>query len=127
MFRDTWEWAGKLRQREAYIGVDPRQITIRLQQLLANTEAQLHQSPNDVDVVVARFHHDLVFIHPFPNGNGRHARMLSDLVLVNRNRPEFTWGSASLDTVGPARERYLAALRAADAGDFGLLEAFVRS
>ena len=66
-------------------------------------------------------------IHPFPNGNGRHARLMTDVLLKQNGAAAFSWGGANLEAAGDARERYLAALRAADRGDYGLLLGFVRS
>ena len=127
MFGNTWRWAGQLRLRETNIGVDPRKIAELLPQALRNAEAQLAQNPQDTDGVAARLHHRLVFIHPFPNGNGRHARQLVDLMLLKQGRHAFTWGRANLTADGHARRQYLASLRAADSGDLSALYAFVRS
>ena len=90
------------------------------------------QTPLDPDEkageLAARFHHALVWIHPFPNGNGRHARMMADALLKQLGRPAFSWGSgANLVSANAVRARYLGALRAADQGDFAELLAFVRS
>ena len=83
---------------------------------------------SDKNVIAARFHRDLVWIHPFPNGNGRHARMMADALLRSMGQRPFSWGNAgSLVTVSEARTRYLSALRAADHGDYPPLLAFVRS
>ncbi|MBO9523126.1 MAG: mobile mystery protein B [Nocardioidaceae bacterium] len=79
------------------------------------------------DTAAVRFHHRLVAIHPFPNGNGRHARLLTDLVLRSVGAAAFTWGSRDLAAAGEVRNRYIAALRRADAGDDTALLAFVRS
>ena len=65
--------------------------------------------------------------HPFPNGNGRHARLMADALVMSLGQPRFTWGQAPLEAAGNARERYLTALRAADVGQWELLNAFVRS
>jgi fido (protein-threonine AMPylation protein) len=81
----------------------------------------------EVDQVAARLHHRLVQVHPFINGNGRHARLLTDRVLRVRGATPFTWGRANLAGAGPARDSYIAALRAADGGNFASLYAFVRS
>jgi fido (protein-threonine AMPylation protein) len=74
-----------------------------------------------------RFHHRLVHIHPFPNGNGRHARLMADLLIMSLGRERFSWGSVTLKDAGAARGRYIAALRAADNHDVGPLLAFARS
>jgi fido (protein-threonine AMPylation protein) len=83
----------------------------------------------DRDQAVARVHHRLVAIHPFPNGNGRHARAYADLIMRALGGPPFTWGAAGLHRNGPDRQAYLAALRAADADpdDIGPLVRFARS
>jgi len=75
----------------------------------------------------ARFHHQLVKVHPFPNGNGRHARAITDLLTSSRGEPRFTWGGANLDSPSEMRSRYIGSLRAADGGDYGPLLEFVRS
>jgi fido (protein-threonine AMPylation protein) len=74
-----------------------------------------------------RFHHRLVSIHCYPNGNGRHARLAADLLLKSLGRDRFSWGSATLVDAGQTRARYVAALKAADIHDIGPLLAFVRS
>jgi len=80
------------------------------------------------DEIAARFHHRLVFIHPFSNGNGRHARLITDLLLEKElGLTHFSWGGGSLNSSGECRDQYIAALRAADRGDYTLLKVFVRS
>ena len=127
MFGRTWRWAGQVRQRETNIGVDPGRIAQLLPQALANAELQLSQNPADIDRIAAQLHHRLVVIHAFRNGNGRHARLLVDLLLREKGQRTFAWGSGNLTAEGDVQARYLSALRAADAGDFSLLFAFVRS
>jgi Fic family protein len=78
------------------------------------------------DELGARFHHRLVAIHPFPNGNGRHARLMTDLLLEANQQPPFTWGAARPAAEGAARREYIRALVAADGGDFAPLIGFVR-
>lgn len=119
MFDQVWEWAGIYRTNELNIGCDPREITQRLPQLLENTRYQVDHEVFSVDECLIRFHHQLVSrIHPFPNGNGRHARMITDVIAVTRGRPQFTWGAGNdLVSEGQARAAYLAALRALDANE----------
>jgi Fic-DOC domain mobile mystery protein B len=127
MFGRTWKWAGTYRSTEKNLGVAPARIAEEARQLLENTRAQIAAKVAPIDEVAARFHHRLVWIHPFPNGNGRHARLLTDLLLAANGAEPFTWGRGDLEHAGEARVRYLAALRAADARDFSPLLAFVRS
>lgn len=79
------------------------------------------------DEIAVRLHHRLVAIHPFPNGNGRHARMMADLLIERLGGQSFTWGGGTLHDVGKLREQYVGALRAADNHDIGPLIAFARS
>lgn len=82
---------------------------------------------HEPDEIVARFSHRLVFIHPFANGNGRHSRLMANLMLVDLGAPRFSWGSNDLQHPDEVRKRYLEALRRADAGDFAPLLVFARS
>ena len=127
MFGSTWKWAGKYRASEKNIGVAPERIAVDVHKLLEDTKAQLAGKVAPLDEIAAKFHHRLVSIHPFANGNGRHARLITDVLLGANGAPPFTWGRGDLVHPGEARERYLAALRAADARDFAPLLAFVRS
>jgi len=130
MFDNVWKWAGVYRQTERNIGCDPKEIVQRIPQLLGNTRYWLDHKTFLTDEALLRFHHQLTKIHPFANGNGRHARMIADVVAVTNGQPEFTWGAGKdLVTEGDARTRYLAALRALDAneGDLKLLLDFARS
>jgi Fic-DOC domain mobile mystery protein B len=127
MFDATWKWAGAYRATEKNIGIAPARIAEEVRKLVQDTKAQLAGRVAPLDEIAARFHHRLVWIHPFPNGNGRHARLLTDLILAANGAEPFTWGRGDLEHPGEARERYLAALRSADARDLSPLLAFVRS
>jgi Fic-DOC domain mobile mystery protein B len=131
MFDKVWKWAGTYRKNELNIGCDPREIVQRIPQLLGNTQHWIDQKVFPIDECILRFHYDLVSkIHPFANGNGRHARMIADVVAVKYGRPEFSWGAGhNLVAQGTARAAYLAALRALDANtnDIQPLLAFARS
>jgi Fic-DOC domain mobile mystery protein B len=127
MFGRTWKWAGTYRSTEKNLGIAPARIAEEVRNLLENTRAQIAGKVAPIDGIAARFHHRLVWIHPFPNGNGRHARLLTDLLLAANGAAPFTWGRGDLEHAGETRERYLAALRAADARDLAPLLAFVRS
>lgn len=127
MFDQTWKWAGTFRQSDKNIGCDWRQISARLAQLLGNARWWIEHQSYGADEIAARFHRDLVWIHPFPNGNGRHSRMMADALLRSLGQPPFSWGGgASLVNASAIRTRYLEALRAADRNDYQLLLDFVR-
>ena len=79
------------------------------------------------DEIAVRFHHRLVVIHPFPNGNGRHARLMADLLMLSLGYIPFTWGSKDLVSRGELRIKYLDALREADSGKIEPLVEFARS
>jgi Fic-DOC domain mobile mystery protein B len=128
MFGTVWAWAGTYRTTEKSIGVDPTTIAVRVRDLVADAHAWLGPPrPLPEDQVAYELHHKLVQIHPFPNGNGRHARELTDLLLRSLGQPPFTWGTATGLTDEAIRRAYLAALRTADRGDYSALAAFVRS
>lgn len=128
MFNKTWKWAGTFRKSDKNIGCDWALISVKLNQLLGNAHYWVENKTLPVDELAARFHHALVLIHPFPNGNGRHSRMMADALLKQLGHPLFSWGSgANLVSANAVRARYLGALRAADRGDFADLLAFVRS
>jgi len=128
MFGKTWAWAGTFRKSDKNIGCDWTQVAVRLKNLFDNTRWWVDNATFPPDEIAARFHRDLVWIHPFPNGNGRHSRMMADALLRSLGQAAFTWGSGgSLVAANEVRARYLAALRAADQGDYQLLLAFARS
>lgn len=128
MLGDTWRWAGTFRTSDKNIGCDWRQVPTRLHQLLKNTRYWLNEKTFAVDEAAVRFHHQLVLVHAFPNGNGRHARLMTDQLLSQVGAARFSWGgSGDLVATGAARARYLTALRTADDGDIAPLLAFARS
>ena len=127
MFGRVWRWAGQFRTTDRNIGVDPYRIPVDLRQLLDDCRYWIEHDSYPPDEIAARFHHRLVFIHPFPNGNGRHARLATDLLLHNLGRARFSWGQANLVDASETRQRYVAALRAADHHDIGPLLEFVRT
>lgn len=127
MFSSTWRWAGVFRRTDKNIGVPWFTIPTRLEDLIENAKYWLANSTYDVDEAAVRFHHQLVAIHPFPNGNGRYGRLMVDALLLSLDCALFTWGGGELVKSGTPRDRYLAALREADRGQLGPLMEFVRS
>lgn len=127
MFGETWKWAGEFRKSDKNIGVDWLKIGVELKKLLDDTHFQIEHASYPPDEIAIRFHHRLVAIHPFPNGNGRHARLMADLLIERLGKPRFTWGSHSLVDANATRQQYIAALQAADRRDIAPLLAFARS
>ena len=128
MFCNVWNWAGQFRQTDKNIGVPWHQIPIALKDLLDTVKYWVDNKTFPEDEAAVRFHHRLVSIHPFPNGNGRHARLATDILLENiLNTLRFTWGGANLAKSGDDRKMYIQSLYAADGDDYKLLLKFARS
>lgn len=128
MFGQVWKWAGQFRSSNKNIGVDREYIQIELRKLSDDFLVWIEYKSYPLDEIAARFHHRLVWIHPFPNGNGRHARLMADLILVSLGGKKFSWGSGqNLAAEGAVRKQYIQALKAADGYDYGPLLGFVRS
>ncbi len=131
MLGEVWRWAGGYRRRESNIGEMPANIGVALEALLADVTTQIADDSSTAwvaDEIAVRFHHRLVSIHPFVNGNGRHARLAADVLTVSLGRPRLSWGGADdLGESGEVRTEYIAALKAADAGDNIPLLRFARS
>lgn len=127
LFGQVWAWAGKFRKTEKNIGSDPHQIAIQLRQLLDNTRYWVENKTFEPLEIAARFHHGLVKIHPFPNGNGRHARIIADALLTyTMNQMPIDWsGGEDLQKISERRKTYIAALRAADGHNYDPLLVFV--
>jgi len=128
MFGNVWKWAGELRASNKNIGVSREMIGIELRHLCDDVNYWIAHETYPRDELAVRFHHRLVAIHPFANGNGRHARMMADLLLEKKlGAIRFSWGGEEITTANDCRRQYIKALQAADGNDYGLLLAFVRS
>lgn len=127
MFRGVWRWAEEFRRVDTNIGGDWRYIPADLQGFCDDARYWVAHKTYPWDELGARFHHRLVSIHPFPNGNGRHARLATDILLRQAGQRAFTWGSRSLTHAGTVRRAYIDALRRANLGDLDPLLAFVRT
>ena len=128
MYADVWAWAGEFRKTNKNIGIDKWQIPSALRCLLDDTHYWYENNTYPPDEIALRFKHRIVSIHCFPNGNGRHSRLMADIIIEKLYKePVFSWGAANLSSEGDAREAYLKAVKAADRGDYSLLLAFGRS
>jgi Fic-DOC domain mobile mystery protein B len=127
MFGRTWNWAGKFRTSNKNLGVDKMLIREELKKLFDDCTYWIAYQIFPPDEIAVRFSHRIVSVHPFPNGNGRHSRLMADVLVAHGfDRPFFTWGSATLVQPGEARKRYLSALKDADGGNYGPLVLFAR-
>lgn len=132
MFGDVWKWAGHFRKTQKNLGVDSSEIIIEIHKLCEDTKYWLTHQSFSWDELAARFHHRLVSIHPFPNGNGRQARLMTDILLWTHDQPVLTWGAKNLSApgtvfTGTVRTNYILALKKADAHSMESLIRFVRS
>lgn len=126
MFSDTWRWAGQFRRSDKNIGVAKEMIWQNLATVCDDVRFWLDENTFATRETAARYHHRVVQVHPFPNGNGRHARLAADILLARHGEQRFDWlGGGSLDQIGPVRARYIDALRSADKGDYGPLLAYL--
>jgi Fic-DOC domain mobile mystery protein B len=126
LFGDVWDWGGKLRQTGRNIGIDPLHIAVQLRACIDDARFWFEHETYSPTEAALRFHHRLTVIHPFPNGNGRHARIMADALL------QKVYGMASIDWAGgetlqnnsERRTQYIKALKAADGGEFEFLFRF---
>jgi Fic-DOC domain mobile mystery protein B len=126
MFDQTWKWAGRYRSTEGNLGIPHHLIGEQLAALLGDVRYWVDCQSFAPDEIAVRFHHRLVSIHPFANGNGRHARLLADVLVRRLGRPVFTWGRAELIKTVDFRSIYIESLRAADGHNIAPLLRFVR-
>jgi len=127
MFGQVWKWAGQYRQTDRNIGVHWPKISFETEALCRDIDYWRKEKVYPPDDLAVRFHHKLVWIHCYPNGNGRHSRLAADILVTELGGRPFSWGSANLDIPGDVRRRYIDAVRNADGNDFGPLLAFARS
>jgi len=128
MYRNVWRWAGEYRKTNKNIGVDKLDIPVALRSLIDDASYWLEHNVYEPEEFAIRFKHRLVSIHCFPNGNGRHSRMIADIIVEKIfHQPVFSWGSKNQSDENDSREKYLKALRKADKGNFESLLKFSRS
>ena len=125
MFGTIWTWAGVFRTTERNIGVDPYLIPVKLKDLFQDTHFWIENKTFSKQEIAIRFHHKLVFIHPFPNGNGRISRLMADLLSHQIGEDPLFWGSSNLEEISITRTKYIVALRKADSGDYSALMDFI--
>ena len=127
MFSQTWTWAGRYRTTEKNLGIPHHEIRDALAGLLGDVRYWLEHRTFVPDEIALRLHHRLVAIHLFANGNGRHARLMADVLAERQGQPAFSWGISAIARDSDFRRAYIEALRAADRHDMQLLLLFARS
>jgi Fic-DOC domain mobile mystery protein B len=119
LFGEVWDWAGKFRQSEKNIGINPMYVSVELTKLLGDVQAWIEFKTYTPKESALRFHHRLVQIHVFANGNGRHARIMADALLkFVYKSSQINWRGQNLQQANKQRKYYIQALRKADAHDF---------
>ncbi len=127
MFGNVWKWAGSFRKSNKNLAVDWPQISMALRQLLDDCIYWIEHNTYPEDEIAIRFSHEIVRIHCFPNGNGRHSRLIADVIISHIfNKPVFSWGGLDLVKAGDSRKQYMDAIHLADQGEFQQLIDFAR-
>ncbi|WP_186754201.1 mobile mystery protein B [Echinicola salinicaeni] len=128
MYGEVWKWAGKFRQTEKNIGVPWIQIGIELKNLLDDTKYWIENKTYSPEEIAIRFKHRIVSIHCFPNGNGRHSRMMADIIIESIFDKEiFSWHQSNMVKANEIRKEYIDALKKADNGKIEPLIKFAKN
>ncbi|MGB5417435.1 mobile mystery protein B [Algibacter sp.] len=128
MYGDVWKWAGDFRKTEKNIGIPWTQIGIELKNLLDDTKYWIENKTFPPEEIAIRFKHRIVSIHCFPNGNGRHSRMMADIIMESIFENEiFSWHQSNMVKANETRNQYIKALREADKGNFKQLIEFAKN
>ena len=127
MFGDVWTWAGNYRKSERNLGIVAQRIAEEVAQMLKDVAYWVEHKSYDSDEICIRLHHRLVYIHPFANGNGRHSRLMADLLSERLSNTRFSWGGETLINASELRSSYIAALKVADNNNIQPLLLFARS
>lgn len=128
MYGDVWKWAGEFRRSEKNIGIKWTQIGIELKNLLDDTKYWIENNTFSPEEIAIRFKHRIVSIHCFPNGNGRHSRMMADLIMESVfGKKVFTWHQSNMAKANETRKKYIAALKNADNGNIKPLIEFAKN
>lgn len=97
---------------ETFYFASPEETPAKMHDLLTWYRQEVETPTLHPVALAAEFHHRFVSIHPFDDGNGRMSRLLMNLILMRHGYPIVV-----IKADEPTRNRYLAALSAADAGD----------
>ncbi|APZ45170.1 cell filamentation protein Fic [Polaribacter reichenbachii] len=128
MYADVWKWAGEFRKTDKNIGIKWTLIAIELKNLFDDTKFWIENKTFSPDEIAIRFKHRIVSIHCFPNGNGRHSRLMADIIMESIFAKEiFSWHKSNMVKADETRKKYIIALRTADNGDIMPLLSFAKN
>jgi len=128
MYGDVWKWAGEFRRTEKNIGIPWTQIGVRLKTLLDDTKHWIENETYSADEIAIRFKHRIVSIYCFPNGNGRHSRMMADIIMESIFKGEiFTWHQSNMVRADETKKKYIDSLKEADNGNINPLIEFAKN
>lgn len=128
MYGEVWKWAGKFRKTEKNIGIPWTQISVSLKTLLDDTKYWIENETYSVEETAIRFKHRIVSIHCFPNGNGRHSRLMADIIMESIFKGEnFTWHQSNMVRADETRKEYINSLKEADKGNINPLIEFAKN
>ena len=127
MLGQVWEWAGKTRTRETNIGVMPHQIEIERKKLNDDAVFWCEATVMTPKELAITFHHKLIQIHCYPNGNGRHGRIMADLIVEKLyEMKRLDWITEDMLHEGEARDIYIDAMKSADDNSYKLLFGLIK-
>lgn len=118
MYNDVWKWAGNFRKTDKNIGINWPQVGIEIRYLIDDTKYWIENETYSPEEIAIRFKHRIVAIHCFPNGNGRHSRMMADIIMESIFKKDiFSWHKSNMVKANITRKKYISALREADKGN----------
>jgi Fic-DOC domain mobile mystery protein B len=123
MFGNVWSWAGEFRTTQTSIGIKAINIRQALYQLM--DDLAFWESSWDYKDTATKLHYSLVKIHPFLNGNGRCARLFTDLWLLSIGKNMLEWGDKDINMINSSRTEYILSLQEADNGNYEYLKNFM--
>ena len=128
MYGDVWNWAGEFRKSDKNIGINWTQISIELRSLIDDTKYWIDNNTFSQEEISIRFKHRIVAVHCFANGNGRHSRIMADIIMESIFGKEiFSWNKSNMVKANSVRKEYIDALRKADNGNISPLIKFAKS
>ncbi|MXX78001.1 MAG: Fic family protein [Gemmatimonadales bacterium] len=110
----------RTRTGELHRFAEPEETPSRMEEWVRRLRNDLDRTDYPLPEFLAESHWSFANIHPFDDGNGRTARLITNYILLRKDLLPIVIKSAD-------RDRYLAALRQADAGNGQPLADFMRA